>query len=766
MKKKLLIPFLFLLYHSVFAQNTAYVNPFIGSTNFGATTPGAYVPRGMVQVSPFNVIGEGNEINKDERWNSTVYWGDNSFLTGFTHVHLIGGGCPDLGIINAMPTAGKMTPYHQEYGTTYSNENAKPGAYNVHLNKHNIDVETTASKRVGFSRYTFSKGQGNILINLGLGLTNEAGSTVKIVSDQEVEGAVSAGTLCYNNPENVYPVYFVAKVSKPAKNKGIWKESKSLSGPEGNWMAHYDKKLRIFEEYKRMAIGDSLGVYFSYDVEEGEQIELRVGVSFVSIENARLNLEQESNNLTFDQAVENANKGWNDILDIVEVEGGSEEEKAVFYSSLYRTMTHPNIQNDSNGEYVAKGTDEILTVEKGRDEYTIFSLWDTYRTLHPLMSLLYPKQQSDMVNSMMDSYTSGGWLPKWEIHSQETFTMVGDPAVIVLSDTYFKGIQDFDTDKALEAMEKHFYTENNPIRKGNKYYLNTGWVPLDAERKELFADQKNGDNQKVWACLSTSLEYNIADASISKFASKFGKEKLAKDTYQNSLGYKNYYDPATGVLRPKYANDAWVTPFSPRSGEGFEHVPGFAEGSAWHYTFMVPHDIKGMIKLNGGKKAFIEKLEMIFEEGLYEPDNEPDIGYPYLFTHVKGQEWKTQKYINEILTKGFTNTKDGIPGNDDSGTMAAWAVFSMMGMYPEVPSEPIYTLTTPTFEKITIQLDDQYYSGKELLITAPRNNGDEVYIKNIYWNDKKLNSYFITHEELAKGGHLHFELVSEVELKK
>ena len=384
--------------------------------------------------------------------------------------------------------------------------------------------------------------------------------------------------------------------------------------------------------------------------------------------------------------------------------------------------------------------DKILTTKGNR--YTVFSLWDTYRNLHQLMTLVYPERQMDMVNTMLDMYREHGWLPKWELYGRETLTMEGDPSLPVIVDTWMKGLRDFDINLAYEAMYKSATLpgKDNLMRPDNDDYMNLGYVPL----------REQYDNS-----VSHALEYYIADYSLYTLAKALGKKEDAKLFYKRSMGYKNYYCKEFGTLRPILPDGKFYSPFDPKQGENFEPSPGFHEGNAWNYTFYVPHDIAGLAKLMGGKKAFVDKLQMVFDKGYYDPANEPDIAYPYLFSYFKGEEWRTQKLVKELLAKYFTTQPNGIPGNDDTGTMSTWAIFSMMGFYPDCPGVPEYTLTTPTFDKITIKLDPKYYGKDQLVIETMNPESDSEYIETVKMGDKKCG-YRINHNDLVKAGTLQF----------
>ncbi|KVV15735.1 GH92 family glycosyl hydrolase [Flavobacterium sp. TAB 87] len=717
-----------------FAQKPAdYVNPFIGTSNYGATFPGPIAPRGMASISPFNVAGAPNKLEKDSQWLSNPYVHENTFLTGFSQVNLSGVGCPELGVILLMPTTGKIETNHLKYGSTYTNEVAKAGYYSTQIDKYNVQGEFTASKRVGVSKFTFPKGQANVLLNLGVGLTNEQGAMIQVVSSTEIQGMRSVGTFCYNSPEAAYPVYFVAKFSKPADHFGVWKKPAKYEGVEAQWMG-YNGKTRLMEQSKKMVVGDSIGSYFSYNFEKTETVEVKIGVSYVSIENARENLEKETGNKSFEAVYAATYKEWNDELSKIKVEGGTKEDKTVFYTALYHTLIHPNTLNDVNGEYPEIKTGKIGKTDGTR--YTVFSLWDTYRNVHQLMSLVYPKQQSDMVKSMLDMYDENGWLPKWELNSTETFTMVGDPASIVITDTYLKGIRDFDVQKAYKAMLKSAdQIENNPLRPGLQEYIEKGFVTTE-----------NGGS------VSTTEEYNAADNAIALLANELGHKDDYKRFKNRSLSYKKLFDKNFKLLRPRTKDGSWYEPFDPNAGANFTENIGFIEGNAWQYAFMVPHDINGLKKLMGGDKGFTDQLQKIFDTKQFDMANEPDIAYPYLFNYVKGEEWRSQKLVEELVRTYFKNTPDGIPGNDDTGTMSAWVVYSMMGFYPIAPGEPKYTITKPLFDKITIQLDSRYYQKSELVIEKVTNSNGRI--NTIKVDGKTNKGYFIDHNDLVNAKNL------------
>ena len=719
---------------------SAYVDPFIGTSNYGTTNPGALCPNGMMSVTPFNVMGsELNRFDKDSRWWSTPYSSDNKFFTGFSHVNLSGVGCPEVGLALTMPTQGQLNVDYRMYGSEYHSETASPGYFACELTAYGIKAEVSATPRTSIERYTFRKGQGNILVNFGEGLTNETGAWIRKVSPTEIEGMRLAGTFCYNS-QAVFPVYFAIRISKTPSECGFWKKQPLLAGVEGAWTED-DGTYKIYKKYGREIAGDDIGYWFTFETEEGEQVELQMGVSFVSCENAWANLDAEQPKLkegvsNFDQIRAKAMNAWESDLSRIKVEGGSQRDKEVFYTALYHALIHPSIFNDVNGEYPLMEGDGVGRVSQGQTRYSVFSLWDTYRNLHQLMTLVYPERQIDMVRSMVDMYKEWGWMPKWELFSRETFTMEGDPAIPVITDTWLKGLRDFDVNAAYEAFLKSSETpgKDNLMRPDVDPYIEKGYIPLG-----MYSADLSGDNS-----VSHALEYYIADYALSLLAADLGHVEDAELFRERSLQYKNYYCPDFGTLRPLTQDGKFLEPFNPRQGENFEPVPGFHEGSAWNYTFYVPHDVLGLAKIMGGRKAFVSKLQKVFDEGLYDPANEPDIAYPYLFSYFKGEEWRTQKLVSELLDKHYTTLPNGLPGNDDTGTMSAWAVFSMMGIYPDCPGDPSYTLTAPRFNKVELQ--------NGTVITKDGNG----YVRKISVNGKTHGSFRISHSDLV-GSTLHFQ---------
>ena len=744
MKLRLTIIALLTLCATLSAQervdNTEWVDPFIGTADYSATHPGAVVPHGMMAAVPFNVTGsELNRFDKDNRWWSTPYDIRNKYSVGFAHGALSGVGCPEMGAIITMATTGTPEADRTKRGSTYVDEVATPGYYATTYDQFGVRAEATTTERASVERYTFTEGgEANIIVDLGTALSNESGAMLRRVSDTEVEGMRLLGTFCYTN-QAVFPVYFVVRLSHPAKSVNYWKLQPEMTGIEAQWSGD-SGEYKLYKNYAREIMGDDIGAIFSLgNLNPGTEVEVKVGISYVSIENARKNLDKEVGAKGFDEVLAVAQSKWREALGRIRVSGGSDDEKRIFYTALYHSLLHPNIVSDVNGEYPAMESGKT-GVALDYDRYTVFSLWDTYRNVHQLLTLVYPERQTDMIRSMVGMAEEWGWLPRWELYGRETFTMEGDPAIPVIVDSYLKGLRDFDIDAAYEAMKRSATTpgKDNPIRRDIDPYIEHGYIPVG-----LFAQDMSGDNS-----VSHALEYYVADNALATLAELRGDKEFSKTLRERAKGWRNYYSKADGAMRPIGQDGKFVGEFDPTAGANFSNTIGFHEGSSWNYTFFVPHDVEGLIEVMG-KSRFISTLKNVFEKGYYDPTNEPDIAYPYLFSRIKGYEHLTQSYVRQLLNENYSTTPDGLPGNDDTGTMSTWAVFSMMGIYPDCPGEPYYTVTTPRFERVEIDTDHG------TIVIASEGKGD--YIKSITLGGKSAG-YRISHAELMKAKELKLKL--------
>ncbi len=705
---------------------TRYVNPFIGTANGGNTFPGAVRPWGMVSVSPHTAPGAPSGYIHGEK-----------YCYGFGMVHLSGTGCADLGSIIVTVSRGDIRTDPESYKCTYANETAAPGFYSVVLNEPAVQVRVTASNRCGMLQFIpLVDGEINMLIDVGRNLSRIGGGAVTIRSDTEIEGYNIAGGFC--GEANRHNVYFVGQTSTPAMDYGVWQ------GEE-----HLQKEKAEAEE-------SAIGSWLHFNVSKNQPLLLRVGISYVSIANARLNLKSEMPDWNFDRVKAESQQAWKHELAKIHIQGGKQEDYVKFYTALYHTLIHPNIISDVNGEYPLMGHAGVDR-DKDRDRYSVFSLWDTYRTLHPLLTLVYPERQSAMIKTMLDIYAESGYLPKWELISNETYMMVGDPATPVIADSYIKGIKDFDIETAYQAMRKSVFLREGetapPIRAGYHEYLKYHYIPFEQDTTTAWW---------VWGPVSTTLEYCYADWTLAQVAQKLGKMSDAKELIRRSGYYKNLFDPETQFIRPRLKNGDWLAPFNPLETEGSgswagSGGPGYVEGNAWNYTWFVPHDLNGLITLFGGQEKFVKKLCQSIENGQFIMNNEPDIAYPYLFTYLPGEEYRTQQIVTEIINTEFKDSEDGLPGNDDCGTISAWFVFSALGIYPACPASPEYQLGIPLFEKTVIQLDNRYYSGNQFVIEAQgRQSGNET-TKKIFFNGEKITDFQILHQQIVAGGKLVFE---------
>lgn len=723
---------------TVTAQQLAvdYVNPFIGTSNYGVTQPGPVVPGGMVSISPFNTIPSSDHKIHTDDWCSTPFVYENKWTIGFTQVNLSGVGCPDFGSLLLMPTAGSLEVDYRKYARQMTNMTAKPGYFSADLS--GVHAQMTATVRTTRSRYTFPMGQANILFNIGKGLSTESGCSAKIVSPTEVEGMRLMGDFCYGQPQSIVPIYFVVRVNKAPIKINYWKKQPELGGSTKNWSST-SGKYKVYERYNREMSGDEIGVAFIYNCQEKEEVEVSVGISYVSIANARENLDAEQNNKSFDDLRIDAALQWNRVLDVVSLEGGTDDQKIQFYTALYHNWIHPNILQDVNGQYPAMNSGETLKTPTAEDRLTMFSGWDVYRITPFLGAIFYPERQNQMAKSMMQMCRESGNLPKFEIASQEFMVMEGDAALPYLTSCYMLGLTKGISDTELyQAMLKNALGQS-PVRGKNEFYNKNHYLPLNAPF----------DNS-----VSQALEFYIADWSLAQMALKMGKTDDYNMLMARAMGYKKYFDPAYGLFRPVLPDGTFMPNFKPLEGQNFTAVNGFHEGTSWNYSFAIPYDIPGLIKMFGSPARFTDSLQSCFANGYFDMGNEPDMGYPYLFSFVKGKQYLTQYWVNECLSKYFGNRPGGLPGNDDAGTMSAWQNFSMMGIYPVCPAKMEYVITTPTFDKVTAKLDPKYYKNSELVIEAVNRTPENIYIQKIELDGKPFKGYFISHDSLMSAGRL------------
>jgi predicted alpha-1,2-mannosidase len=701
-----------------------HVDPFIGTANSGNTFPGALRPWGMVSVSPHTDLSAPSGYVHGRPW-----------FYGLGHVHLSGTGCPDLGSIILTAVRGEVTTDPQEYKCRLADEKAEPGYWAGTLVGPALRAEATATIRSGITRFTAQADTGfAILIDAGRSLSLLGGGSVRWISDRDLEGYSIGGGFC--GKTNRHVIYFVAQLSREPSSKGVWKNSV------------------VSRDTAALLPDSSIGAWARYELKRDSSLEVRIGISYVSIDNARRNLRAETSGRTFAQAREACFTVWNNELSRIRVWGGTPDDQAKFYTALYHSLIHPGVITDANGDYPLFGKKGTGNYAQG-ERYSVFSLWDTYRTLHPLLALVYPERQSAMVRTMIDMYKESGSLPNWELAGNETRVMVGDGAVPVIADTYLKGIRDFDTVAAYEAMRKSGAVtgpESESSRPGYEEYVRYGYIPCDRDTSR---------KAWVWGPVSTTLEYCFADWTFSRVAAATGRKKDAEVFAKRALWYKNLFDKTTGFIRPRRAGGAWLSPFDPLQTEGSGNWagsggPGYVEGNAWQYSWFVPHDIEGLAKLYGGKERLAEKLEECFAGGRFTMNNEPDIAYPYLFTYLHGHEARTSDLVRQIMAKDFGTGPAGLPGNDDAGTLSAWYVFSALGLYPACPGSNEYRLGAPLFDQSAILLNRKYYPATMITIKRQDSAGSTAAQQETRWNGKPVKGFAVDHAALVAGGELVF----------
>ncbi len=716
MIKSLLI--FLLIVHIVPAQNIEFVDPFIGTLNGGNTFPGALVPWGMVSVSPHNSIGSPSGYRSGEE-----------FFYGAGHTHLSGTGCADLGSIIVTVTTGTVTTEPDQYRQHYSEEKAVPGIYSVHLDSSGVTMECSASIHCGIIKIRSDRDQKvNLLLDAGSSLAIMGGGEVSITSLTESEGFNISGGFC--GEDNRQKIYFYSVTDKPALTQGTW-----ING-------------NITSDSRAAAIDSSLGIWRTYRLRKGEKLLLKTGISYVSTSNAKLNLESEIKKKNFDEIRHEAEASWDTVLSKIQIEDPNDSNKTIFYTALYHALIHPGIISDVNGDYPMMGRKGIGNY-KNRNRYSVFSLWDTYRTLHPFLTLVYPERESEIVKTMIDMAEENGYFPKWELAGNETYMMVGAPADIVIADTYIKGVRDFDADSALSYMVKPALLDKEekapPVRAGYHELLQYGYIPFE---------QNWNEDWWVWGPVSTTLEYCFSDYSIAKLSESLQKPEYSELFSERSSFYKNLFDDSTQFFRPRSKNGNFITPFDSTGTEGSgdwtgSGGPGYVEGNARDYSFYVPFDVEGMIKLYGGTTEFYNKLNYYFDNNFFSLNNEPEMFYPYLFTFIPGKESRTGDILSYIIKKSFNTGSGGLPGNDDCGAISAWYLFSVLGFYPVCPASDEYRTGVPLFRKCEIHLSDKYYNGKKIIIEKlidPERKG------SFYLNDKKVQGSEISHISLVNSG--------------
>ena len=710
--------------------------PLVGTGGHGHTYPGATVPFGFVQVSP---------DTRTEGWDacSGYHYSDNTIL-GFSHTHLSGTGCPDLGDLLILPVTGKLEGSLEakrfRTGFSHEQETARPGYYQVYLDKAGVEVELTATAHCAMHRYTFKEADAasgmHLLFDLVHGLASKPlEASLKVEGTNRVTGYRRSGGWA-----NGKTVYFVIESSEPFSGFGLETEGSRVEYQADHPMEAKGKNVRGHLDYANLPVRSR----------RGPQVMLRVGLSPVSLEGAIRNLQTEIGSKDFNTVRADARTAWNDYLSSITVESSDHNLRETFYSALYHSATAPTVYNDADGSYI--GVDRKVHEHPGFNYYSTFSLWDTFRAEHPLMTLVQPGRVNDFVQSMLAFYQQSEphALPMWPLACCETWCMIGYHSVPVIADAYAKGFRGFDAELAFEAMKKTATDSRNR----QDQYQKLGYVAAETGKRT--------------EATSRTLEFAFDDWCIAQMAKALGKTEDAAFFAQRAQNYTNVFDPATGFFRGKQADGTWRGPFDPKDVS----FDDYTEANGWQYTFGVQHDVPGMIKLYGGPKAFESKLDQLFNEdsavghylidvsgliGQYAHGNEPCHHVAYLYA-LAGAQYKTAYRARQIMLTQYENAPDGICGNDDCGQISAWYVWSAIGLYPLNPANGIYVIGSPLVEKATLHLDPKYYKGGEFTIIAHNVSRQNGYIKSAKLNGQPLERPWITHEEVARGGKLEFEM--------
>jgi predicted alpha-1,2-mannosidase len=739
-------------------ENTVqYIKPIIGTQRMGHTFPGATVPFGMVQLSPDTdtIPYEMNgKYNPDVYKYCAGYQYDDKTIVGFSHTHFNGTGHSDLGDFLIMPTVGKLqlnpgTAADPASGFrspfSHDNEVAEANYYKVKLDRYHITAELTTTARVGFHQYTFPKSDNaHIVLDLISGIYNYENKNVWTYVRVENDSVVT-GYRQTNGWARTRTLYFAMKFSKPFKQFGYANYTKR-DVYRGFW-----GKFNQNRNFPEIA-GKQIRAYFDFATEEDEQIKIKFALSPVSSENALQNLQAEAPSWSFDAVKQQGQELWQNELNKISISTGSKEEKENFYTALYHAFINPTVYMDANGAY--KGLDQNIHQANGFTNYTTFSLWDTYRALHPLFNIIQPKRNADMVQSILVHYNQSAehMLPVWSNSANENWCMSGYHSVAVIADAIVKGNKGFDADKALDAC---IVTSNNRWFEGIGEYIDKGYI----------SSEKNGTS------VSTTLEYAYDDWAIAQAAKKLGRLHVYDEYMKRSQHFRNVFDSSIGFMRPRLSDGSFRKNFDVLS----TNDQGFIEGNAWNYTLFVPHHPTALIDMMGGKKKFTTYLDSLFTMelpdkyfaeteditrdgiiGNYVHGNEPSHHVAYLYNWTD-EPWKTQDRVRMILKKQYHTGADGLGGNDDCGQMSAWYVFSTLGFYPVAPGSEEYAIGSPAIDGATLHLEN----GKTFSIITKNQGETNVYVQKIILNGKALNRLYITHEEIMNGGTLEFIMDSK-----
>lgn len=715
LKRFRIIFFLILASNIGFTQTNQYlsfVNPLIGTDAHGHTFPGATYPFGMMQLSPDTRLTGWDGCSGYHYSDSAIY--------GFSHTHLSGTGCSDYGDILIMP----VTSYNQNkidneiYKSSFKHtkEKASPGFYEVYLDKYNVLAQLTTGKRMGMHKYSFQK-EVNPQIILDLVHRDEViDSKIEIVNATTIKGYRQSKAWATDQM-----VYFYIELSSPIDNYKLYSNDSLIS-------------LNTIKSKNCKA-------FFNFKNNSNNTIIIKIGISSVSSENAKLNLYAECKDWNFEKLKSSTEKAWNDYLNKIQISTKDSTHKVVFYSAMYHTAISPNVYSDVNGQY--RGMDKKIHTANGYEHYTVFSLWDTYRALHPLFTIIEQKRTNDFIQSFLSIYQQANKLPIWELSCNETNCMIGYHSISVIADAIMKGYTSFDKDLLFKAILE----SSNKKEYGIDIYSKEGYIAAEKEHESV----------------SKTLEYAYDDWCIAQIAKKLNKQEIYKEYIKRAQSYKNIFDKNTGFMRAKI-HGTWQNPFAPT-----EVNVHFTEANSWQYSFYVPQDVENHIKYLGGDEKYCEKLNELFTTspkttgreqvditgliGQYAHGNEPSHHAAFLYNYA-GKPWKTQVITRKIMNELYNPNADGLCGNDDCGQMSAWYVLSSIGFYPVCPGDNNYIIGSPLFDKVQINLEN----GKKFVLNANNNSKDNIFIQSIKINDKAYTKSFITHNDIINGNNFVFEM--------
>ncbi|GGH06449.1 alpha-1 2-mannosidase [Silvibacterium dinghuense] len=704
------------------------VDPHIGTSYDGQTYPVVGMPFGMTGWTP--------ETQATENKCLSPYYYKDSHITGFRGSHWLSGSCTqDYGSVTLMPVVGdlKVAPSARASRFSHDSEVMSPAYYSVLLEDYQTKVELTGTTRAGMLRITYpAAGVRHLVVQpnvrAGQGFVEVRPDRHEIVGYNPVvriyQGAgKSAG----------FSGYFALRYQEKAADFGTWC---------GKDVSQHALKTKI--------PCTQPGAFVTFAGNASSPVLVKIGTSFTSVEEAEKNLDAEEQGWNFDEVQQETEKAWKHLLGRIEIEGGTPEERTVFYTALFHASLAPRMVSDVDGSYRGFAQEgKLHRTAGGSAYYDDFSLWDTFRALHPLLTILEPQRDQQMVQSLIDKGEQGGFLPIFPTWNSYTSEMIGDHAAPVIVDAYAKGLRDFDVAAAYRLIRQNAFVTPPRVQyvdgKGRRAltsYMRYGFVPLEDEVLDAFHHREQ---------VSRTLEYAYDDSVVAQFAEALGHTEDADVLRKRSANWRRVFDPSTGFVRGRYANGNWITPFDPS-----KPVPYITEGLPWQYTFFVPQDISGLIQASGGAATFIEKLDGLFDKGLYDQGNEPSHGIAYLYNYA-GTPWKTQERVRQIMLANFHGGPDGLPGNDDAGQMSAWYVLSAMGFYPECPGTPMYSIGSPLFTRIVIHQDN----GKNFTILAPGSSARSLYVRSVQRDGVQLLTYEFRHEDIVNGSTLTFEMSAE-----